>query len=77
MAGSLGRARLNPHSFRFPSTLAKGSSAAAGEITSWMAAHYTAQAVDGITIYDLTTPIAQSSARQLLGSRPVSPSRRS
>jgi hypothetical protein len=28
----------------------------AGQITSWVAAHYTATSVGGVTLYDLTQP---------------------
>jgi hypothetical protein len=33
-----------------------GGSPGAATITSWVAAHYTAQAVGGTTVYDLTKP---------------------
>jgi 4-amino-4-deoxy-L-arabinose transferase-like glycosyltransferase len=35
-------------------------SQAAQEIASWVAAHYTAQTVDGVTVYDLTTAATSS-----------------
>ena len=33
-----------------------GGSDAAAEIAAWVAANYTAQTVDGTTVYDLTSP---------------------
>ena len=35
---------------------ASGGSSASTDIATWVAATYTAQEVDGVTLYDLTTP---------------------
>jgi len=39
---------------------ANGGSSATSEITSWVAATFTAQTVDGVTVYDLTAPTSPS-----------------
>ena len=38
-----------------------GGSSATSEITSWVSSHFTAQTVDGVTVYDLTAPSATTS----------------
>jgi hypothetical protein len=34
----------------------QGGSNASAEITAWVEAHYTAQTIGGVTMYDLTSP---------------------
>jgi len=41
---------------------ANGGSSATSEITSWVTSHFTAQTVDGVTVYDLTAPSATTSS---------------
>jgi len=38
-----------------------GGSSATSEITSWVTATFTAQTVDGVTVYDLTAPTSSTS----------------
>ncbi len=38
-----------------------GSSTSTSQISTWVKAHYTAQTVDGVTVYDLTAPTAGTS----------------
>ena len=39
-----------------------GGSDVAGQISSWVASSFTAQTVDGVTVYDLTSPSSGSAA---------------
>jgi 4-amino-4-deoxy-L-arabinose transferase-like glycosyltransferase len=39
-----------------------GSSSSAAEITSWVKAHFTAQTVGGVTVYDLTSATSTSAS---------------
>lgn len=39
-----------------------GGSSASSEISAWVAATFTAQEVDGVTVYDLTQPAAAGTA---------------
>jgi 4-amino-4-deoxy-L-arabinose transferase-like glycosyltransferase len=41
---------------------ATSGSSATSEIASWVSAHYTAQTVDGVTVYDLTAPTTSTTS---------------
>jgi 4-amino-4-deoxy-L-arabinose transferase-like glycosyltransferase len=50
------------HYYISGSTGQNSSSSAASEIAAWVQAHYTAQTVDGVTVYDLTASSASTSS---------------
>ena len=37
-----------------------GASSTSSQISSWVQSHFTAETVGGVTLYDLTAPVAQS-----------------
>ena len=39
-----------------------GGSSVTSEITSWVSSHFTAQTVDGVTVYDLTAPTSSTTS---------------
>jgi hypothetical protein len=39
-----------------------GGSSATSEISQWVSENFTAQTVDGVTVYDLTAPVSSASS---------------
>ena len=46
---------------------ANGGSSATSEIATWVAANFTAQTVDGATVYDLTAPTSSTTTPSSTG----------